>query len=181
MIPCHFSRETARRPPFKHGSAILRQPKVFRTLSTPQAMLFDDQLRVLERSVVLMYNRTTPHQDVNKARQFMFSQGSRSIESIPPSQAALEQHIKRAAYQAGQVCGQTLVSIQELPSAAERGWDLTSDGWKPTWKTLPEASKACNELIRCGCKLACRGLCKYTKANLPCTALCACNGNCCKD
>ena len=43
-----------------------------------------------------MHNRTTPHQDVNKTRQFMCSQGTRSIESIPPSQAAVEQHIKRA-------------------------------------------------------------------------------------
>ena len=126
--------------------------EVFRTLSTPQAMLSDEQLRILERFVVLMYNRTTPHQDVNKARQFMFSQGTRSIESIPPSQAALEQYIKRAAYQAGQVWGQTLVSIQELPSAAEWRWHLSSDGWKPTLTTLPETSKASNELIRCGCR-----------------------------
>ena len=126
--------------------------EVFRTLSTPQAMLSDEQLRILERFVVLMYNRTTPHQDVNKARQFMFSQGTRSIESIPASQGALEQHIKRAAYQAGQVWGQTLVSIQELLSAAEWGWHLSSDGWKPTLTTLPETSKASNELIRCGCR-----------------------------
>ena len=85
--------------------------EVFRTLSTPQAMLSDEQLRILERFVVLMYNRTTPHQDVNKARQFMFSQGTRSIERILPSQAALEQNIKRAAYQAGQVWGQTGLSF----------------------------------------------------------------------
>ena len=142
--------------------------EVFRTLSTPQAMLSDEQLRILEWFKVLMYNQTTPHQDVNKTRQFMFSQGTRSIESIPPRQAALEKHIKRAAYQAGQVWGQALVSIQELP--AEWGWHLCSDGWKPIWTTLPEASKACNELIRCGCKQARRGLCKCTKANFLCTA-----------
>ena len=61
----------------------------FRTLSSPQAMLSEEQFRVLERFVVIMYNRTTPHQDVNKARLSMFSQGTRSIESIPPTQAAL--------------------------------------------------------------------------------------------
>ena len=108
----------------------------------------------------------------------MFSQGTRSIESIPPTQAALAQHVRRAAYQAGHVWGRTLDPIQELPSAAEWGWHLSSDGWTPTWTTLPEASKACNALIKCGCKRACRGLCKCTKANLPCTALCTCNGNC---
>ena len=47
----------------------------------------------------------------------------------------------------GQVWGQILVSIQELPSAAEWGWRLSSDRWKPTWTTLPEASNTCNELI----------------------------------
>ena len=127
---------------------------------------------------VIMYSRTSPHQDVNHARQSMFSQGTRSIESIPPTQAAFEQHVKRAAFQAGQVWGRTLHPMQELPSATDWGWNLSSDGWIPTWSTLPEASKACNELIKCGCKNACRGLCKCTKANLPCTALCSCNGNC---
>ena len=47
----------------------------------------------------------------------------------------------------GQVLGQILVSIQELPSAAEWGWHLSLEKWKPTWTTLPEASNTCNELI----------------------------------
>lgn len=50
------------------------------------------------------------------------------------------------------------------------GMHLSSDGWIATWSTLPEALKACNELIKCGCKSACRRLCKRM-ANLPCTAL----------
>ena len=71
----------------------------FHPLSSPQAMLSEEQFRVLERFVVIMYNRTTPHQDVNKARLSMFSQGTRSIESIPPTQAALAQHVRREACQ----------------------------------------------------------------------------------
>ena len=50
-----------------------------------------------------MHNRKTPHEDVNKAWQSMFSQGARSIENIPPTQAALKQHVKRAAFQAAHV------------------------------------------------------------------------------
>ena len=57
----------------------------------------------LERFVVVMYSRTCPHQTVNEARQVLFAQGNKSIENIPPTQAALAQHIKRAAYQAGHV------------------------------------------------------------------------------
>lgn len=52
-------------------------------------MLSNKQLRVLEWFRVLMYNQTR-HEDVNNAPQFMFSQGTRSIESIPPGQAAIE-------------------------------------------------------------------------------------------
>ena len=146
--------------------------EVFRALSSPQAMLSK------ERFVVLMYSQNEPHQEVNIARASMFSQGTRGIEGIPTTQAALEQHIKRAAFQAGHVWGCTLDPIRERPSAAEWGWHLSSDGWIPTWTSLPEASKACNELIKCGWKRAIRGLCKCNKANLPCTALCTCNGNC---
>ena len=29
---------------------------------------------------------------------------------------------------------------------------LEMDGWILTWSTLPEASKVCNEFIKCGCK-----------------------------
>ena len=29
---------------------------------------------------------------------------------------------------------------------------LKMDGWIPTWSTLLEASKACDEFIKCGCK-----------------------------
>lgn len=56
----------------------------------PQLMQSNKQLRVLEWFVILMYNQTTRHEDVNKALQFIFSQGTRSIESIPPGQAAIE-------------------------------------------------------------------------------------------
>ena len=152
---------------------------VFQSLSSPQDTISEQQCRILERFVIIMYSRTCPHNKVNDARQALFSQGTRSIDHIPPTQTALEQHIKRAAYQAGQVWGQSLQAIQELPSPLEWGWEKSTEaGWIPKWTTLPEASKICNELIRCGCKKACRGLCKCTKSNLPCTALCNCSGNC---
>ena len=154
---------------------------VFISLSNPQNALTDEQLHALERFVILMYSRTSTHSRVNAACQALFSQG-RSIEAVPPTQAALEQHSRRAAYQAGHVWGRTLDTMQDLPSPADWGWQLSSsDKWVPTWTVLPEASKICEELIKCGCKRACRGLCKCTKADLPCTALCQCAGSCYQD
>ena len=83
-----------------------------------------------------MYSRTSNHSRVNAARQALFSQG-RSIEAVPPTQAALEQHSRRAAYQAGHVWGRTLDTMQDLPSPADRGWQLSSSHkWVPTWKDL---------------------------------------------
>ena len=48
--------------------------EVFRALLLPQTILSEQQFRVLERFVGIMYSRTSPHQDVNHARQSMFSQ-----------------------------------------------------------------------------------------------------------
>ena len=49
--------------------------------------------------------------------------------------------------------------------------------WEPMWTLLPQAAVSCSDLLRCGCKKGCRGLCKCVKANLKCTSLCHCCGN----
>ena len=147
-------------------------------LSAQPENILEDDSALIERFVILMYSRTSPLTLVNQARQIFFAQGNRIIENIPPTQSALQQHMKRAAYQAGHVWGQSLVAIQEFPSPEDWGWQTANDEWTPTWSTLPEASKSCQELIRCACKEACRGLCKCHKASLPCTALCSCAGTC---
>ena len=56
----------------------------------------DRTLEVIERFVALMYSRTSDLSRVNYARKQLFSQTSRSLENIPPTQGALEQHLKRA-------------------------------------------------------------------------------------
>ena len=59
----------------------------------------DRTLEVVERFVVHMHSRTSDLSRVNDARKQLFAQKSRSLENIPPIQAALEQHLKRARYQ----------------------------------------------------------------------------------
>jgi hypothetical protein len=154
---------------------------VFRSLSQTPELVSIVQRQLLERFVVLLYSRTSPVESVNEARQVLFSRGTRSIENIPPTQAALEQHINRAAYQAGHVWGQTLDSMQDLPSPAAWGWKLSNDDWIPLWTTFGEASKSCRELVKCGCRKACRGVCTCRKASLQCSALCFCGGDCHQD
>ena len=155
---------------------------VFKSLSKQPTMQdVQDALPVLERFVVLMYDRASQCQSVNDARKVLFAQKGRTLENIPPTADALLQHAKRVAYQAGHCWGQCLVCIPELPSPSEWGWTRSeSDVWQPLWSTLPEASKVCQELVKCGCKAerGCKGRCKCLKAGMSCTALCKCGGEC---
>ena len=45
-----------------------------------------------------MHGHTSSLKHVNEARQALFSHGIISIENIPPTEAALYEHIKTAAY-----------------------------------------------------------------------------------
>lgn len=150
---------------------------ILKVLKTPDDIT-EESLAVLERFVVLLYNRTSSLTKVNEVRQELFSKKSRSLDSIPPTRAALEQHIRRAVYQGGYVWGQTLLRQPVLPSPSDWGWQRQNDLWSPYWTALPQAKNTCYELIRCGCKMSCKGRCKCLKANLACTGLCNCGGNC---
>ena len=146
-------------------------------ISTPGS-IHDHNFALIERFVMLMYDRTSGLHEVNQARQELFCQRSRKLEGIPPTRAALEQHVKHACYQAGHVWSQSLVAQPVLPSPSEWGWEKDGDCWRPHWTDLKEAKDTCYELIQCGCKKACRGRCKCLKASLKCTALCKCGGSC---
>lgn len=92
-------------------------------------------------------------------------------------QGALLQHAKRYVYQAS-IWSCCLKSQQNVPSPEEFGWTKIESSWKPKWTTLPEASIACSQLLKCGCKMGCAGRCKCVKANLSCTELCYCAAGC---
>jgi len=147
-------------------------------LSSAPSALSDEDISKLEKFVVTLYSKTTPAVTVNEARKYMFSYQSKQIERIPPTHGALVQHLLRAAFQGGHVWGQMLLKDPPLPPPSEWGWIKDDGTWYPKWTTLPEASKACRELIKCNCKASCRGRCKCFKANLPCTQLCYCSGKC---
>lgn len=117
--------------------------------STPRSV--DDQLDVLESFVVLLCDRASREEKMNLARKQLSSQKSRRIEG--PTQAALAEHIKRAAYQAGHIWAQMFVAVPNLPSPGDWRWLPTIEGgWEVKCRSFShaEASRACRELIRCG-------------------------------
>ena len=61
---------------------------------------------------------------------------------------------------------------------SEWGWKRTENSITPIWTTLPEASKACRELVKYSCKVKFSTRCQCKKAELSCTELCLCSGGC---
>ena len=128
--------------------------EAFAELQQMQGDLSELSKSRLERFVVLMYDRTSEATEVNEARKQLFTQKSRTLENMPPTKAALEQHIKRATYQAN-IWYKALQPDPQLPSPSDWGWVKEEMGWQPLRTSLPEASQSCYELIHCGCKKGC--------------------------
>ena len=111
----------------------------------------------------------------------MFAQKGRELARIPPTKDALEQHLKRSIFQASFIWHKSLQREISAPSPADWGWSKLSPdgcGWIPLWTNLPTASEACSELLKCGCKTGYTKRCRCKKANLACTSLCKCDGQC---
>ena len=112
-----------------------------------------DHFKLLERFTVVMYDKSSELEDVNEARRELFCQKWKTTEMIPPSQDALLQHSKRAADQAGVWCTSDQTEMK-APNPHDWGWilDEETNSWVPVWNTLPVVSKACSELVECGCE-----------------------------
>ncbi|KAG1709760.1 Multiple drug resistance-associated protein-like transporter 1 [Nymphon striatum] len=104
--------------------------------------------KLLERFVVVLYDKTSNLDSVDEARKELFCQKGRSMENIPPTQDALFQHVKRAAYQGG-IWTTSEMIMQHRPLPDGWGWtkDPDSQSWRPVWTILPIASKACREIL----------------------------------
>ena len=81
---------------------------------------------------------------VNMARMTLFSQMSRNIENIPPTQAALDQQIMSSSYQSEH---EQSVEVQpELPDVTDWGWE-TSQTAGYIYTDMDHIEVACIELI----------------------------------
>ncbi len=72
-------------------------------LSPQPVDVSSENLEKTERLIVVIYSRKCSASGLNEARKELFAQCSRTMEDIPPTKAALLQHVRRAAYQAGYV------------------------------------------------------------------------------
>ena len=134
-----------------------------------------ENFRKIERLIVLVYDKTSTSLSINQTRRELFCLKNVTMERMPPTQNALLQNTKRAVYQAS-IWVTSTEAQQMIPSPVDYGWGQVDNVWSPLWLTVPELSKACQDLIKCKCKGDCSN-CKCGKANLKCSPLCNCNCN----
>ena len=137
-------------------------------------------MQLLERFNVLMYSKTCNAETVNEARQSLFTHNLKSLENIPPTKAALFQHIKRVILVTSFIWHKALNRLLSLPNFDRYGWEWNERTklWVPYWTTLDDVSSACALMLNCSCTRSCSGNCKCSKAGLRCTPLCKCEGGC---
>lgn len=79
-------------------------------LENPEVLTIDSvYMQQLKRFPILMYIKGCGASSVNEARTKLFSHGLRSLEPIPPTQAALCQHVKHSLLQASYIWKQVFV------------------------------------------------------------------------
>ena len=147
---------------------------IFSKLSQYPPVLTDSDLEILEQFVVLLYDRSSAAVSVDEARLEMFARKQRPYEAIPPTRAALLQHTKRAAFQAGCIWGQATQCQPEAESPADWGWKKIGEQWGLFWTANAPVAQSCEQLAKCGCKSECRGRCKCFRLGFTCTELCNC-------
>ena len=97
-------------------------------LSRVNTLKIEPLIFLIEQFIVLLYDRTTSHTSVNQARKELFAQKGTTIDLIPPTQAALIQHVKRATYQAGYYWSQSCIAAPEMPFSSVWGWTKNDTG-----------------------------------------------------
>ena len=89
----------------------------FAVISRPIEVVPENIFQQLENFTIVLYNSTIQITDVNEARKKLFIKKYKQLDKLPPTKAALREHILRTAYQAGHVWGQCTESTPILPDA----------------------------------------------------------------
>ena len=100
----------------------------------------DDAVNIMERFVILLFDRTSTCTKVEHAKRTFFPRKP-AVQQIPPTRAALEEHTKRAVYQGGHIWGKKLLPDPVLPSPTEWGW-VKTEGTKSGCKNRYRCKKA---------------------------------------
>ena len=161
----HTLREKERRQLSKHGSQILKSLKS--SVSYHLLKIWSLKNNVVSWSDLWLSCTAVrvPTRPSTKLDKFYLHKVTKALRIFLQLKPSKEQPIRPVMYgvKRWSLCRNSQVW----------GWHQSPEGCSPKWTTLAETSQACSDLISCECKRACCGLCKCTKANLLCTALCS--------
>ncbi len=150
---------------------------VFERVATSQGEISGADRDLLEEFIVTLYCATFDGQKVDDAKRCLFTSKGKTMENIPPTAAALSEHIKRSVLQARKWY-HCLEATRVDQDPAHWGWMKENQIFFPVWSLMPPISKVTEALIRCECKNCVDGRCKCRKSGLRCTELCGCQSKC---
>lgn len=137
----------------------------------------EEDLNKLEQFVCALYSDHRCN-SVNELRYRLFCK-SKNLQShqLPPTKAALANHLRRANYQAFLWKHALETQMEQAPDG--QGWQLKEGQLEIYWTNQAPAPDAVMELICCGCKGLCQTRrCSCVGNGLPCTEACKCQDNC---
>ena len=158
--------------------------EIFKELSSSPSEITSEHEVAVIKFILLLY-RCAPTLSLAEARSdYLNHTHQETLRPVPPSAAALLQHIKRAAYIAGYIWGNADQAAPTLPNVRHWGWSFSSeDILTPVW-TLKRSDNVFQILVKsCGCggegKVCMRENCSCT--GRKCLPFCKCRGCCEKD
>ena len=121
-----------------------------------------------------MYCPGTNETSINNLRFKLFQKGTKELESLPPTQQSLQQHVKRAHYKS-KVWYLSGVPQPELSSPVGDGWyqDDTTGMLKPQLLTDDPVPRSFTDIVNCKCKICSTTKCTCRSKSLRCTAACS--------
>jgi hypothetical protein len=133
------------------------------------------------RFVARLYNQkksfASSHHNINKLWVKLATSRDASLVRLPPSEAALRQHILRASFQT-KVWHASCLAKPPLPSPMEYGWRTVKDSLPLVYfEGNMSAEFFCDLVCSCKWKSQCKKSCVCAEENLACTDLCSCQGS----
>ena len=128
----------------------------------------------------LFNSKTETFSDAKQLRwhQFRSLKTNQGVEKLPPSQGAMQEHIRRAHLQCN-VWKQVLTPSPTTIDARTLGWYQDASGeLLPLLTQLPLAPQSILQLVKCSCRTSlCRKRCSCRDQGIACTELCRCQGD----
>jgi hypothetical protein len=117
------------------------------------------------------------HHNINTFRVKLATSRDASLVRLPPSEAALRQHILRASFQT-KVSHASFLAKPPLPSPMEYGWRTVKDSLHSVYFEGNMSAEFLRGLV-CSCKgkSQCKKSYVCAEHNLACTDLCSCQGS----